>query len=239
MLNTREMLKTIARIGAGAGVISVALFAASDVWTKPYTEWTDLDVQKIMTDSPWADRMQVETGQRGPIGNADDKGGPIQGSLTAPVTVYWQSALPIKQAMFGRANATDAQKQLMAREEPVHILRVQGLPGSVRSAAQDVDKLKSISVIKIKGKADLHPSELQLSGAPTTPPGAAPGGGKGAPGGGFGGGFGTFDVFFVFPKDAPISVDDKEMEFQTKIGAMAIRKKFKLKDMVYNGKLEF
>lgn len=233
------MLKIIAGIVLGAGATTVALMAA-DAWTKPYTEWTDADAQKVLTDSPWADRMAVETGQRGAISNPDDKGGAIQGPLTTPITVFWQSALPIKQAMYGRPNATDAQKQVLAREETIHLLRVQGFPGSVRAAAQDLEKLKAASVIKIKGKPDLHPSEIQVS-SPAPPPqnagegkGGGPGGGKGGFGGG---GFGNFDVFFVFPKDS-ISVDDKEIEFVTKLGAMNVRKKFKLKDMIYNGRLE-
>jgi hypothetical protein len=273
------MLKIIAGIAVGAGLMTITLLAA-DPWTKPFGSWTDADVQKILTDSPWADRMMVETGARGAIsqdagggggaggggaagaGAADAGGGggggrsggsggggaaasaPIQGNLTTPIIVYWQSALPIKQAMFGSSSATEAQKQVLAREEPAHILRVQGLPGTVRAATQDMDKLKSASMIKIKGKPDLHPLEIQVS---NPPPPQAPGGGDGKGGGkGFGGGKGgggfgggNFDLFFAFPKDAPISVDDKEMEFVTKVGQMNIRKKFKLKDMVYNGKLEF
>lgn len=225
------MLKKLTLTGLGAGIF-VAGLAAADFWTKPYAEWTDQEVQKMITDSPWAERMQVETGQRGNIGNADDKGGPIQGNLTTPVVLLWQSALPVKQAMYGRPNATDAQKQILAREEVGRILRMTGIPGSMRAAAEDKEKFTAATVIKIKGKPDLHPSDIQLSVAPAAPGGAGKGGGKG----GFGGG--NFDVFFVFPEDAPITADDKEFEFQTKVGAMTIRHKFKTKDMMYNGKLE-
>lgn len=230
------MLKTLSRTALGAGIF-VAGLAAADFWTKPYAEWTDQEVQKMVTDSPWAERMQVETGARGAISSADDKGGAIQGNLTTPVVLLWQSALPVKQALYGRANATDAQKQLLAREESVRILRVTGIPGSMRAAAEDKEKLNAATVIKIKGKPDLHPSEIQLSAAPEGPGGGKGKGFGGGKGGGFGGG-GNFDVFFVFPKDAPITADDKEFEFQTKVGAMTIRHKFKPKDMMYNGKLE-
>ncbi len=67
-------------------------------------------------------------------------------------------------------------------------------------------------------------------GAPGGP--GAKGGGKGFPGGG------TFNLIYAFPKHAGLTVDDKEMEFVNKVGKMSIRKKFKLKDMVVNGKLE-
>src|SRR5580692_7420975 len=44
----------------------LALWAA-DIWVKPYTEWTDKDVQKIMSDSPWAKKVTVtfEAGRGG------------------------------------------------------------------------------------------------------------------------------------------------------------------------------
>ena len=160
------MRKIIAGIAVGAGVAAFTLLAADAVWTKPFADWTDMDVKKILTDSPWADQMDVDTGQRGVIATDQAKGN-IQGNLTTSVTVYWQSALPIKQAMLGRANATDAQKQLLAREEASHLLRVEGLPGSARAATQDLDKLKAATTIRIKGKPDLHPSEIQVS-APTS-----------------------------------------------------------------------
>jgi hypothetical protein len=92
------------------------------------------------------------------------------------------------------------------------------------------------------------------------------GGGGGFPGGGFpGGGAGGFGggqrgvasvMIYVFPKTDPITIDDKEVEFVSKLcgagfggrgaaggGAPAgnctlnVKKKFKLKDMLYNGEL--
>jgi hypothetical protein len=45
-------------------------------------------------------------------------------------------------------------------------------------------------------------------------------------------------VLFMFPKTTAIDADDKEVEFTTRIGPMVLKTKFKLKDMVFNGKLE-
>ncbi len=43
---------------------------------------------------------------------------------------------------------------------------------------------------------------------------------------------------FHFPKTHPIELDDKEVAFATVArGTTEIKKKFKLKDMVFNGKL--
>jgi hypothetical protein len=43
---------------------------------------------------------------------------------------------------------------------------------------------------------------------------------------------------FVFPKTTAFTVEDKEMEFSSKFDKTAVKHKFKLKDMVFNGKVE-
>ena len=45
-------------------------------------------------------------------------------------------------------------------------------------------------------------------------------------------------ILFTFPRTTPISLDDKEVEFVTRYGRMEIKHKFKLKEMVYQGRLE-
>jgi len=52
------------------------------------------------------------------------------------------------------------------------------------------------------------------------------------------GGRGTGIVFLVFPKTTTFTVEDKEVEFSSKFDKTVIKKKFKLKDMVFNGKVE-
>jgi hypothetical protein len=236
-------------------LITAAVLLAADVWTKAPADWSPKDVEKILTDSPWADRMQIETGQRGMIGNADDGKGAMQGNLTAPVTVMWRTALPIRQAI-AKSNPTPANEN----EPTVSVLLLSGFPGQFRADASDVAKLTADTVIKVKGKPDIHPTTVELPPAPAfaskggpgapgavVPGGAAPaagaGGGKGGAKGGFGGGpsgfgGGTFNLVMAFPKNLGLAVEDKEFELQTKVGKMTIRKKFKLQDMVYSGKLE-
>jgi hypothetical protein len=45
-------------------------------------------------------------------------------------------------------------------------------------------------------------------------------------------------VFYTFSKSQIIAADDKEVEVDLRIGPIQAKKKFNLKDMVYNGKLE-
>jgi hypothetical protein len=46
------------------------------------------------------------------------------------------------------------------------------------------------------------------------------------------------DLFFVFPKTPAFVLDDKEVEFSTKLGALVVKYKFRLKDMLFNGQLD-
>ena len=43
---------------------------------------------------------------------------------------------------------------------------------------------------------------------------------------------------FLFPKTTVFTADDKEMEFSSKFDKTVVKHKFKLKDMVFNGKVE-
>ena len=219
------MLTKLSFLAVGLTVV----LAAADVWTKPAAEWTEKDLETMLSNSPWADRMLVETGQRGNVSTVDDGKSAMQGNLTAPIVLAWRTALPIRQAVAMRTKAAANET-----EPTVSVLLASGFPGQFRTDATDTAKLLADTAIKVKGKPDIHPTEVQIPNAAPAP-GGAPGGGKGK--GGFPGG-GTFDLIYAFPKHAGLTVDDKEFEFVTKVGKMNIRKKFKLKEMVVNGKLE-
>ena len=45
-------------------------------------------------------------------------------------------------------------------------------------------------------------------------------------------------VEFSFPRSESIVLEDREVEFVTKLGQFDVKKKFTLKDMVFKGKLE-
>lgn len=44
-------------------------------------------------------------------------------------------------------------------------------------------------------------------------------------------------VLFVFSKERPFTLEDQEVEFSTRIGPWGVKCKFRLKDLVYRGKL--
>ena len=246
-------------------VAALALWAA-DVWVKPYTDWNDKDIQKIMTDSPWAKKVSVAcegmggggggggsrggrtSGPQGPSadpgtdgeggggggggrggrgggggGGGADTGGGGGGVPEAELTIRWQSALTIQQALvkakFGAEAATspDALKQLQPQDD-YYVIWVAGLPGSARPG-DDVGKkaILQLTTLSAKDKDSIMATDVVFN----TP------GGQGR----------VTDAHFLFMRKVAFTPDDKEVEFATKFGKNAVKTRFTLKNMVVNGKL--
>jgi hypothetical protein len=223
------------KLFAALFVFAFSLMAA-DFWAKPYTEWNHNDLVKMITNSPWARTFSVSLpagagnpgappsagGGRGGRGPAGDAGGGMPPG-GAPVNIYarWQSALPVRQALarlkFGAEAATSPDaKKLLEREETDYMIVVSG---PIRSLPHDdtetVKKaIMDASLLSAQGK-DVKPSDVQIGMDQV-----------------------SYDIVFHFPRSTPFTLDDKELEFSTKYGTVTLKSKFKLKDMVYNGKLD-
>lgn len=221
----------------GLITLSAACLMAANFWQKPYTEWSDKDVNKMLTDSPWAKTGSIEmsfpgsdAAQAGPAfgGGGGGRGGGPQGggggfsppSLEIHATI--ESALPVRQALVRRKfgaeaeKSADAQKVLGEEPKSYEILLsgplgmfVMGPPDQVKSNLTEVTSLSSAKSGAIK------PEQIQVG-----PPGK------------------TMEVLFIFPRSMPFTLEDQEVDFATKLGKSNLRYKFKLKDMVVNGKLE-
>jgi hypothetical protein len=229
--------------------LAVCLWAA-DFWqTKPYTEWSDKETQKIETDSPWSKQvpLSVSGGGRGPdtsrgkrgAGGVDSEAGMGGGSGSrnsqkevdsqgqsgggaAPVIyVSWRSALAFRQAVakakFGDEAATSADAKKMVEEDPKsYVIMISGLSGrSLRGGDKIKESLIPNTSLIVKGKDPIQATDLQIGGNEQRPV-----------------------LVFIFPKTTPITLDDKDVEFSTKLGSIAVKQKFHLKDMVLNGKLD-
>ena len=236
--------------------LTSALLLAADFWiAKPVLQWSDKEVQKMITDSPWAHQSNYEIGALpggrggGPgglsgsnLGSAEDANpgagsragggggraasGPQGGQqepapvAQAPVVVRWQSALPIKHAMLKRQfgaemNTSEEAKKIADRQEQYYVIFVATTPQAARGLAQRKDALMETSALNIKGKEPIRPQDIQFNPQPN-----------------------VAEMYVLFPRTAPIAADDKEVEFATKLGNMNVKYKFRLKEMIYNGKLE-
>ena len=234
---------------AGWLLISLAA-AAAVVWeTKPFTDWSDKDVEKVMTDSPWAGKASLTHARAG--ANL----GPVP---EWKLIVSVRSALPYRQALLRQqigegGTITPEQAAAVATDESLYVIAISGIPRVFQAQAATI---ATAALLKRPHKAALKPTEARvllfdkngkLAATPEPAPrGGAPGGGqRGGLGGGFGG-FGesaddksgiTATLFLGFPKSDEITVQDNELELSTVIAAYSIKKTFKLKDMLFKGML--
>lgn len=209
---------------------------AADFWQKPYTDWADKDLQKMLTNSPWAHTASVSMGGPPPdLGGGGGGGGrgggpqggggadaPVPGVREPEVVARWQSALPIRQAFvrlkYGSETATseDAKKYLEKESTSYEIVLSGPLQQFLRGKPEDTAKaLSEVTFLSSKDKGAIKPMSIEV----------------GKPGK-------TMDVLIAFPRMMPFTADDKEVEFATKLGTSKVSIKFRLKDMVYSGKLE-
>jgi hypothetical protein len=244
--------------------LGVAALTAADFWQKKkFSEWTEKEVQKMLKDSPWAHPVEVRTdagggglpsggggrGRRGGGGGGggggdfpsasssggggiDNEGGGrggggggmegVQAPPTVTVIVRWHTALPIKQAVararFGDEAATspDAAKML-GRQEQQYVVGIAGLPG--RLVRGKPEELRSSAFLRVKGQPPLQAADVKPDRAQD-----------------------RANLYLFFPKGQQdshvIILEDQEVEVVLKLPSLEIRRKFRLKDMVYEGKLE-
>ena len=223
---------------AAAFFVFVFCLAAADFWqAKPYTEWNDNDLRKMITNSPWAKSFSppetaVDPGASSPLseGGGRGRGGNSVVAGPAPVTngtaptIYarWQSALPVKEAFvrlkYGAEAATSPDaKQLLEKAETNYEIVLSGPLKSLLRGDTDSLKLSLMqsSSLTSKGKGPVKPSDVQLALSQD-----------------------ANNIVLHFPRTTPFTADDKDVEFETKFGDLVLKYKFRLKDMVFNGKLE-
>jgi hypothetical protein len=237
--------------------VSVAI-AASFPWQKQApAQWTGEDVYQILNNSPWSKSVRVTMAQAAGAGGSGGRNGGTWGEgvpggggmgrmgggmggggmgrgrggypqtqqQETAVTVQWSSALPVRLAEAKlNGGAADAAAMKPLNE---YVIAVIGLPksglephastsndsGNDNEDARLADHLKVMTVLSI-GQERLNPTKVELNQ------------GRDA------------RTIFHFEKSEPATTHDKDAEFRITGDRMELRKKFALKEMEYQGKLE-
>lgn len=250
LLSRRTLIRT--SLAAVAGVS--AGFGATWQKTDP-SQWSTEEVYQILNDSPWSKTVQVAVmpsamdQERGGRGGWDEgvpggMGGGGWGGMGGPgtggpgmgrrrggypangptVTIRWVSALPVRLAEAKSSGSAAGETALKPMDQ--YVIAVLGMPKSgftPRSESRDSDDapddkefaghLKTITSL-IYSHQRVGPERIELNQ------------GRDA------------RTLFYFDKSDPIELKDKEVEFRVNGDRMQIRRKFILKDMQYDGKLE-
>jgi hypothetical protein len=223
----------IACLLGGLAVSSVALSA--DFWTNPdFLQWQEKDARKMLSNSPWASEYAVPDpigGQASAAGSVGATGGSM-GRGQVPLqtfTIMWRSATPIKRALVRLMSAdglTPQAKEFLDRPEPDYVVGVAAAKQFFGPIPTDAEVLKSYAALRIKGQPDRKPSGVTLQDDQT-----------------------GLSINYQFSRENAITLDDKDVEFVFEMPRAAqngekapkplnIKRKFALKNMVFEGKLD-
>jgi len=224
--------------------LSTALALAADVaWrAKEINQWNEEDARQILTDSPWAkttigiiSRLQTEDERRdgGKMGQDHGVGfdgvdakeskptvvdtlrgavDPRRSSQPIKLIVRWESALPIRAAEI-KVGIVEPP----TLEGDGYRIAVYGVPGAYykKDPKSLGYPLKREAALKRNGKKDVKPSSVEV--------------------------FQWEDglvVVYLFPLSAEITRKDGLVEFQARIGRIAVVQRFNLDEMQFRGNLE-
>lgn len=226
---------------AGCLLGAACLLWGAGFWeTKPFTDWTEKEVNRIMGESPWSKttttvvdiskmRDLMPQGEEPPAGGGRGRrggGGGGGGAMTPPMfelMVRWHSSLTVRQAMvrgqFGdEAGTSEKAAEFLARPQQFYVITVSRLPMRFfqRTDPQQLRKLlEEGSSLNVKGLAVMKPGDVQFQANEQ-----------------------LLTVFIAFPRAQEIQLDHKEAEFVTTIGPLQVKRKFKLAEMTRGGKLD-
>ena len=242
--------------------VPALLLAGDTKWMKKnYTEWTRAEAQKILDNSPWARSaagfigttdedarefpVQSPTPRDAGLGGREVNDGhwdggvgrmPRGGTASLPVMVQWESALPVREALLvTHAKTASDTTHTLAEPDQYYVVAVEGLvrgrqqltptepndpaenPPNGGRTPYDVNVIRqglmNLTRLYPQNKKPIVPAEVRVDEE-------------------------TGAVRIFFSKAVPIDLDDKEVVFQTTFGSIKVTQRFKLKEMVYQGKLE-
>jgi len=199
---------------------------SSDFWnTEDPSEWSKDEIQRLITDSPWAKPVTGEVkeyvpqssgggsgGRRGGGGRMGRTGGSSRSSPNSPKfpgVVRWVSAKPMLLAL---------KLQLPLDFTQHYVIGVSGLPvisghGAGAADNDSYDPLKETTYMKVKGQDAIQPGIIQQDPHDTSTVL-----------------FGFLDQFLDLSKA-------KVVTFTTSMGPLNVRTRFELAHMTYKGEL--
>jgi hypothetical protein len=224
---------------------------AGGFWDKtPYTQWSKKQIQKVLSESPWAQKIRVSmTRKKGARpgnsryprktgygaqnisgslprgeevssssgGRGGSRGVGSRPSSETTLLIRWESSLPLKQArLMNSPMARDASpqniKKYLNRKDSSYIISLEGLPAPILDRL-DPGHLSQKATLIRKNHAPIQAQSIRLVGQKVRL------------------------LFFLFPKHDPINLKNKDVEFQIELPGITIKKKFKVKDFLFQGRL--
>jgi len=213
---------------------------------KPYAEWTEKDAQKVLNDSPWGKTQSFDSPMEGYKQGISGRQGTSTATPARPpdashvfFRVRLLSAKPIRQALSRqielkqkggmKAEVAEQLKQFASGEVLESIVvavtsDASDAGSNVQQAAallrRDNAELKNTAFLEIKGGKRIFLQEFKPAGAD---------------------GFGARFIFQRLIDGKPfITPESEEIHFVAPLSdTYRLDRRFKIKDMMYEGKLEY
>ena len=214
---------------AGAGFASwssIYGFSGKEFWdTKDPAEWTADDIAKLLTKSPWAKAVSGERaktrknmprtmgpcrmGMGGPRTRIPGTAGSNSPSVKT-ITTYKGTVVWESAAPVRAALKT----KLPDGFDGQYVLGVTGVPLARSDSKGAIDRLRQVTTLQTKNRQPLEAAGAQVQHDN-----------------------GTLYLFGFAKEGLPLSRDDKEVVFTTRMGNVVFTAKFNPKDMLYHGDL--
>jgi hypothetical protein len=123
-----------------AFLLAGTLFGQEFWEKKQYLNWTNEEITRLTTNSPWAKELKVTAGGQ-----------------EVKLRITWLTAMPIKEAFLKERMdeggiLADSAKEIMADKEDYYAIGVTGIP-------KDLAKELTEGWLKIPGKPDIQPAK--------------------------------------------------------------------------------
>lgn len=211
---------------------------------KPFPDWTDDDVVRMVTDSPWAKQKSVrlkwvKDDQRrlnykdipGNDNSPTVKGGSPVGGIGVPrdrlpehasFLIRWASSLPVRHAKAlykQRDEKLDGSRlnELIEAPEADYVLEIYGVPAEVAHLGTgSVELIVTRSAyLRTKSGVKIRPNRVEAKLHAT-----------------------SMTILVHFPRTTPIQLSDEEIECYADLQIFEVKEKFKLSSMMYLNHLE-
>ena len=262
-MKTRNWMLSLAALALAAA----GLAGDKDFWAqKPYTDWNEKEVERLLKSSPWAKTVTLSMGSRGmddsmggggglgrvgggardrdseaqgggsPAGGGGAGGGDFGGMRpggggmggmmpSVQIVVAWNSK-PVREGFVRRLLLRNPETprqqldQILASSSDATIELILLTTGSPRmlGAGEALEKMKAETFLQKKNKEKIPLANVILPQEPRHP------------------------VVLRFPRQVDgkpvLTLEDKEVELVSRFGSSPVRARWKLAEMVVNGKLE-
>jgi hypothetical protein len=241
-----SLIKRALVLSMAALLLNLPLSTSAQQVSKPYNEWSEKEAQKLLNDSPWA-RTQVfsspvvlfrQMPNRGPAAEAGQSRPP--NATHVNFRIRFLSAKPIRQAISRLMEIK--QKQPISEELAAHLKAIASgeffeyIVITVSCDSQDAgaNVQQAVSLLHTRGTADLKNNTfLEIKGGKRLfleeyqPPRQD--------------GLGARFIFSRLVDGAPfITPESQEIRFFTELSdTYRLDRRYKVKDMMYEGKLEY